>query len=273
MLHADLKLAQRLEQVEALTNRFSVEAAAQVRPESGATAAPFMGGWAMFDGPLSPISQCFGLGLHGEVTPAEMDAVEDFFRSRGANCHIELCPHVDASLIRMLGERGYRVLEYSNVLVRPMASESEFAIASDCTIRPVESREAVEFSAMILRGFCGDQIPPGMESLQAGAFVNFKDSVTYVAKMDGRMAGGGSASFVNEVVNCFGDATLDQFRGRGIQSALIAARLQEGARRGMELAMATTMPGTVSQRNYERAGFRVAYTRCKFSQVRGNSLS
>jgi hypothetical protein len=46
-----------------------------------------------------------------------------------------------------------------------------------------------------------------------------------------------------------------------VQSALIAARLAAATAAGCHLAMACTAPGTASQRNYERAGFRVAYTK------------
>lgn len=267
MLHADLALARRLELAEAETNREATFAAALVRPESDATAEPFMGGWAMFDGPESPITQCFALGLNGPVTGAELDAVEAFFRSRGAPCNIELCPHAEPSLIALLGERNYRVVEYSNVLYRRLDSGAEISLPKNFDVRRVESRDAVAFASVIVRGFFGDgQAPPGMESLLAGAFVNTKGSETFAAYLHGEIAAGGSASFFRGVVNCFGDATLVPYRGRGLQSALIAARLAAGVRAGMELAMATTMPGTISQRNYERAGFQVAYTRCKFTR-------
>jgi GNAT superfamily N-acetyltransferase len=59
----------------------------------------------------------------------------------------------------------------------------------------------------------------------------------------------------------YADATHPFFRRRGVQAALIAARLRAGAERGCDLATAGTLPGTVSQRNYERLGFQVAYTR------------
>jgi len=42
---------------------------------------------------------------------------------------------------------------------------------------------------------------------------------------------------------------------------LIAARLNEAIAQGCDLATASTLPGGVSQRNYERAGFEVVYTK------------
>lgn len=266
LLHADLKLAQRLEAVDADVNREAVAAAARLLPELGACAAPFMGGWAMFDGPQSPITQCFGLGLKGRVSGREMNDLEDFFRSRGAPCNIELCPHADASLVELLGKRGYRVLEYSNVLVRPLPGEPFAAAAQGIALRPVPRQEAKDFAGIVMGAFFSGTIPPGMESLMAGSFISSNGCESMLATVDGIAAGGASYSIVDGVLDCYGDGTLERFRGRGIQSALIATRLEAGIRAGAELAMATTMPGTVSQRNYERAGFRVVYTRCKFTR-------
>ena len=64
----------------------------------------------------------------------------------------------------------------------------------------------------------------------------------------------------------FGAATLPEFRGRGIQTAFMQERLRVAQRAGCDLAVTLTMPGTTSQRNVERAGFRVAYTKVVVSK-------
>jgi ribosomal protein S18 acetylase RimI-like enzyme len=51
------------------------------------------------------------------------------------------------------------------------------------------------------------------------------------------------------------------FRGAGLQDALIRERLRTAVAEACDLATASTIPGGVSQRNYERNGFRVAYTK------------
>lgn len=58
----------------------------------------------------------------------------------------------------------------------------------------------------------------------------------------------------------FGDATLPEWRGRGVQTALLKARLERALHAGCDLAAAGASPGSGSQRNMERLGFRVAYT-------------
>ena len=62
------------------------------------------------------------------------------------------------------------------------------------------------------------------------------------------------------LLGIFGTATLPRFRRRGVQTALVAHVLDEAAGRA-DLAIATTEPGSTSQRVFERLGFRLIYTR------------
>jgi GNAT superfamily N-acetyltransferase len=87
--------------------------------------------------------------------------------------------------------------------------------------------------------------------------------MTLAAVMDGRIVGTASGLVVPEykLGAFFGAATLPEFRGRGIQSAFMQERLRIAQQAGCNLAVTLTMPATTSQRNAERAGFRVAYTK------------
>jgi hypothetical protein len=64
----------------------------------------------------------------------------------------------------------------------------------------------------------------------------------------------------------FADSTIAEFRRAGLHRELIAARLNDAAAQGCDLATSSTLPGSGSQRNYERLGFQVAYT--KLTMVR-----
>jgi hypothetical protein len=46
-----------------------------------------------------------------------------------------------------------------------------------------------------------------------------------------------------------------------VQMALLQARLAAARKAGCDLAVSMTGPGSDSQRNIERAGFRLAYTK------------
>ena len=113
---SDLTLARRLEKTEGLSNADFVEGRALAFPDRGAEWIKVAGTYVMFDGVNSPVTQTFGLGMYQPLTRSDLDEIEDFFRSRGAEVFHEVCPLVDASVLVMLNERGYQPLEFTSVL-------------------------------------------------------------------------------------------------------------------------------------------------------------
>ena len=87
--------------------------------------------------------------------------------------------------------------------------------------------------------------------------------MAFLARIEDKVVGGCGGRVIPEarIAAFFGTATLPEYRGRGVQTALIAQRLHEAALAGCEYAVVSTMPGSGSQRNMERRGFRVAYTK------------
>ena len=79
----------------------------------------------------------------------------------------------------------------------------------------------------------------------------------------------GAMSLNDDVAHLAGASTIANWRGRGAQSALLVARLRFAVDSGCDLAMMAAQPGSASQRNAERQGFRLAYTRTKWRKSRG----
>jgi len=254
---SDLALARRLERAEASRNAAFVEARAELQPELKATWTKVAGAYAMFDGVGSPLTQSFGLGLFQTVGPAEMQALENFFRERGAEVFHEISPIADPSLLTLLNERGYQPVELTSVLVRPTA------VASD----PVRSRD----ERIVVRG-----IDPGEEDLWArvaaegwgeiaelAAFVReigevmarSKGSFCFLAELEGQPIAAAALGLADGVALLAGASTIPAARKRGAQLALLQARLRFAADRGCDLAMMGAQPGSTSQRNAEREGF------------------
>jgi GNAT superfamily N-acetyltransferase len=89
------------------------------------------------------------------------------------------------------------------------------------------------------------------------------DFERFLAWIGDEPAGGGCAYTIDGVRGVAGTATLPAFRRRGVQQAVVAHALNAAA--GLaDLAMATTEPGSTSQRTFERFGFQVIYTRAVF---------
>src|SRR5689334_5755054 len=97
-------LARRLERAEAVAGSQFVETRARVAPESGACWIEVAGAYAMFDGPASPVTQTFGLGMFLAPTASDMDALEAFFFERRAPVNHEVSPLADRALLPMLNE-------------------------------------------------------------------------------------------------------------------------------------------------------------------------
>lgn len=62
-----------------------------------------------------------------------------------------------------------------------------------------------------------------------------------------------------------GAATLPSHRRRGVQASLLARRLHDAGRAGCGVAVVTTQPGSSSQRNAQRKGFELLYSRAVFT--------
>ena len=88
----------------------------------------------------------------------------------------------------------------------------------------------------------------------------------FVAEVGGQEAATGAVHLQDGVAALHGTATRPAFRGRGAQTALLAWRLQWATQAGADLATVFVTPGSPSERNVERAGFRLAGMRLTFTK-------
>ena len=264
MQFVDRNLAHRLELTDAHGGVAFARAHAELFPESGATAAPFAGGWASFAGVDSPITQAFALGLVGPVEEDEIARMEEFFRSRGAATNVELCPYADPSIVEIFRKRGYTLVEFSNVFVRRLAAaDAQSSFDGAVRVRRPEPHEGRLWAETVARGFMPEgELSQTLVDVMA-TLAHSAAGAYFLAEVDGQAIGGGALIMHEGVASLGGASTLPAFRNRGAQTALLRARLAFAAEQGCELVMVTTMPGTASQRNVERQGFRVVYTRSK----------
>ncbi len=88
----DPLLSDRLEQTEGLAGTRFAEARSRISPEVNSCWQQMAGAYAIYDGPQSPLTQSFRLGLGAEVLSSDLAEIEDFFRSRGAPVFHEVSP-------------------------------------------------------------------------------------------------------------------------------------------------------------------------------------
>jgi hypothetical protein len=262
----DQRLAQRLERAEATANIAFVEARARLEPAMGAAHTLVGGVAAMFDGPESPLTQTFGLGMSGPLGSDEFGLLEAFFLSRSAPVQHEVSPLAEPETLPQLTARGYVPMEVSTVLVRPTGLPLEGARSTrSVTVREIRPEEGVRWSRTAAEGW-------GSESPELGRFIEALGQVMvcaegvhcFLAEMDGRPVATGALSLAGGVALLAGASTIPPARRQGAQLALLAARLEFALSQGGDLAMLVAQPGSASQRNAERQGFRTAYTRMKW---------
>jgi GNAT superfamily N-acetyltransferase len=263
MEFVDLNLARRLEMAEAHACRVCAEAFHQQHPEFPVAVEDIAGGFAVFAGVDSPVTQALGVGLHGGVSDSDLDRLQYFFSSRGAAAAVELCPLVEMSLYDRFAKRGFRLLEVSDVLFRklsPMDGEAK-RTPSNIVVRRAAPDEAQLWTKTVAEGFAEhNPLTQAILDVMAGFF---PAAHCFLALADGSVAGGGAVSTRAGVCGLFGASTLPEFRGRGVQTALLQARIAWATAQGCDVAGSITQPGSGSHRNMERQGFRVAYTRTK----------
>ncbi len=243
-------LARRLERAQALQNeRFNQAASGHSLPVGG--------GFAHFRGEGHPLNQA--LGLIDPVTEPDLEAIEAFL---GTPTVLELSPGADPSLWPLLARRVYRLHQFQQLWVRSLR---EVEPTPSPTVRIAGPGEASLYNRIVCAGFLerddwSDLEPPFEVSLEV------VDAWGFLAFANGEPAGGGMLGIVDGVALLSGDGVLPRYRGRGLQKALIRARLAFARERGGDLACAGTAPGTASQRSYEACGFQVAYPKVEMAR-------
>jgi len=266
MIFANKELARRLERAEGYACMQFAAARKKVHPECGSAWMRCGGADVVFDGVDAPTTQTFGLAVFEEVTAEILEEIEGFFQERGTATMHEMCPLAGTAALDLLCARGYRPLEISNVLFRPVENPATTG-REGIRVRVVGAEEAEAWSRVSARGWTHEhpELTDFMEQMGA-LMVARAQSPCFLAEADG-VAGAAGGLVVYEGVALFaGAATVPEMRRRGMQAALLEERMRYAHAKGCDLAMMVTEAGSESQRNAERQGFRVAYTRMKWKR-------
>ena len=157
---------------------------------------------------------------------------------------------------------GYRIgLREDEVdalrLRRLVVSAREGAAAGDLDVVRLACLEAgaIDVTTAAQDGPLGRLVAAAERDLAAAGVVR------YAALCDGVLAGGAGLRTTEGVAQFAGAATAPAHRRRGVQSALLAARLADAAAAGCDVAVIVTQPGSRSQQNAQRRGFDLLYAR------------
>jgi ribosomal protein S18 acetylase RimI-like enzyme len=210
-----------------------------------------------------------GLGMNGPVGPEALASLESAYAARGQGVEIDLCPHAVPDLLPLLASRGYAVNAFSNTYARTL----EIVPERRDDIEVVQGAEADRlFVEASIDGFSlqAERRPRDLLAALARIARARDDTALFVARIGDRVAGSAGLSVAETPLGRIGElyiaSTLPEFRGRGVQTALLRARLAAAKAAGCALAVVMARPANTSGRNTERAGFRLAFTKATFAR-------
>lgn len=279
-LFGSVPLARRIEAAEVRLMRLLGQAA-EALGHAGAFVTPFGGGLAVSGGPSSPITKVIGVGYDGVPDAASLLALEARYAAADTEVVFEVATLADLACVRALERRGYQLQRTELVLGRPATGRQDDRqlpgpLPDGVTIG--EDHDLETWVAVSVDGFSASEAPAGRETAAevhtrdaiaqaAQLFAGLPDARRYLARRGGVPAGAASLRLDEDgIAQCSGATTLVEHRRHGIQTALLHHRLAAAADAGCDLAVVTTEPGSRSQANAERHGFRL-YSRLVLSRT------
>ena len=269
-LFAGIVLAERIERAEAQLMAGVSEAARRRGAGTAGFVLPIAGGVASFAEEGSPFNKVAGLGFGGVPSVAALGEIERTFAARGAPVQIELSHLADPAIGALLTGRGYRLVSFENVLGRALEGRPERVTPPGVEVRPSGEDELEAWLGVVVdaslhsdaQGVAShEEFPREVIARAERDLVTAAGVRRYAVLRDGVIVGGASFRLAQGVAQFTGAATAPAHRRRGIQTALLSARLADAAAAGADIAAVTTQPGSKSQQNVQRRGFDLLYTR------------
>jgi GNAT superfamily N-acetyltransferase len=268
-LFCDAALAGRIERAEAQLIAEASEAVHRRRADGAGFVIPIAGGVASFAEEDSPFNKVAGLGFGGLPGAAALDEIERAFAACGAPVQIELAHLADPATGALLTGRGYRLVSFENVLGLALTGQPERVTPAGIQVRPSGDDEfepwlEVQADAVAhpdTQGVPSHEEFPREVIVRAERDFAAAGVARYAALAGGIIVGGASLHLAEGVAQLTGAATAAAHRRRGVQTALLSARLADAAAAGCDIAVVTTQPGSKSQQNVQRRGFDLLYTR------------
>lgn len=275
MIFTTIELAARVEAAERSFIEAWTNAVGRLQPAAGTFTAQLAGGIACYAGSGTPLNKICGMGFHGAPSEADLSDIERRFFERDCPVQVEVAHLADPEVGRQLVRRWYMPCGFENVLGKCLGDEASTLAIDGIEVRTCTPAELLSWVDLLVEGILAPDTG-GLASHEKfdrdglerplRAIVSVPGWVGYAAYLDGAMVGAGSMRVYEGVCHLCGAATLSAHRRRGVQTALLNARLRDAARSGCDLAVVTTQPGSKSHQNVQRRGFEILYTRAVFTK-------
>lgn len=231
------------------------------------------GGLAVFTSPGAPTSKWIGAGFTPRLDLTGLDEVEAHFAARGAALPAWVSSLADPLLASGLCARGYVPNGLEHVLGHPLGPLPTAAPLRVTPLAPTQSDLLAEIMATALAhpdaaGPALDRVPPMHELRRWAANMTLLDGFRgYIGWIGDDPVGVATLRLDGDIAQFIGAGTVPQYRRRGMQTALLQARLREADAAGCTVAVIVTPPGSKSQQNAQRQGFSLLYARQRLDKL------
>ena len=238
-------------------------------PSSNPDCIELGGGFVIYHGRHAVTNGAAFLGVLAGVTETVIDKAEKFCLDHGCSPRFWInelwtVPTLRASLLR----RGYQVSFPLTFWIRRLRPEVRLDNEPSFFQRLLKLRAATEddlgdWVHFMIRAF-HDVDFPDQSLIDSYAALGFGIGCNpYLAICDGQMVGAGVLERNDDIAVLRTAATLQEYRGGGIQKSLIDLGLQLAVRMGCRIAVASTEAASISQRNVKRVSFEpIGYEYC-----------
>jgi hypothetical protein len=269
-MFADVTLAARIDKAESRLTSVAAEAIRDAGLQKRVIVIPIAGGQAVYAGPSAPMNKLIGLGFDGPLDLPVLREVEREWRDRAEPVRVEISNLADPTVSEALTERGYRLRGFENVLGRQLKTLEPLRLEPELTVEIAQETDTKTWMDIAVSSFSeldgtgsGPDDSVSREELKRllSEFMVVPGFVRYLGRIDGQPVGEAALRLDQGLAQLCGAGTLPEFRGRGMQKALLARRLFDARAAGCDLAVVTTAPGSRSQANVMQRGFELLYTR------------
>lgn len=193
------------------------------------------------------------MGLYPEDA-GEVEPILQFYAEAGVRPWFELPPASEFDRVSVpLAHAGACPIGFSTMLCG-----SPVRFDADPRVREARPDEAPIFADVLLRGHGA---PEEASREHIVRWAEAETSLMFVGEEDGRVVAAAALHFSDGIAYLANASTLPEARGLGLQTALIAARMTAAFEAGSDLVSSQATWSSQSQRNLERAGLSIAYTK------------
>jgi len=162
--------------------------------------------------------------------------------------------------------RVYRPIELSSILIREIAGYVKTVVRNEGSTTRVISPDEVDLWAKTSADAWATEHEGLAEFMYkfGGVSAQCAGAYPYIAELDGKAIATGMLFIQDDIAMLAGASTVPAGRNQGAQNALLAARMKFAAEKGCSLAIMGALPGSQSQKNAQKNGFQIAYTRTKW---------